>query len=593
MSKKKVKNKNTNAGFWKIFISLVTILIFSPLFFALIFYLLFLDKIYPGVMAGNLPLGNKTVEEATLLLSSFEENIPNEVSLLSQDKEWRLSLAEVSFHLRARETANIAYRYGRSGNFINDLLTIVKAFKNGAEIPFDYIIDEKVLVNNIAEIFTEVFSVAIDPKIEMTTNINSGKKMVSVIPGQEGRELDKDKTLLMIKERLGKFDFSPVDLPIHPINPAFGQAQIDKTKERAERLLDKELSLSFEDYLWNLKDSELLDFLAYEGTYSTEKLANYASTISRTIERTPQNAAFNFVDNKVTLFRPAVDGVELDIDRFIEAVTEALQNLEKSEEKIKVSIPVKTKSPEVTTGSVNNLGIKELIGRGYSTFKGSAQERVHNVVLASSKISGALIKPGEVFSFNKTLGDVSGATGFKQAYIIKDGRTVLGDGGGVCQVSSTLFRAALNAGLPIEERWPHSYRVSYYEQGFGPGLDATVFDPSYDLKIKNDTPGHILIQAYTDTNNLKLTFDLYGTSDGRVATISKPKIWSETPPPPDFYQDDPTLPAGTVKQVDWKAWGAKVSVDYKVTRGNEVLQQKTFYSNFSPWRAVFLRGTRP
>jgi vancomycin resistance protein YoaR len=341
-----------------------------------------------------------------------------------------------------------------------------------------------------------------------------------------------------------------------------------------------------------LADTEIIDFLEFDGSYSTEKIANFANSISSAIERSPQNASFQFTNNKVTLFRPAVDGVVLDTDLFTEKVVEALETLEKSEEKISLVIPVKKKAPDITTESVNNLGIKELIGRGYSTFKGSIAGRIHNVVLASSKISGVLIKPGEIFSFNKTLGDVSAATGFQQAYIIKEGRTVLGDGGGVCQVSSTLFRAALDAGLPIEERWPHSYRVSYYEQGFGPGLDATVFDPSYDLKFRNDTPGHILIQAYTDTNNLKLTFELYGTNDGRISVISPPKIWSETPPPPDLYQDDPTLPVGTVKQVDWKAWGAKVSFDYKVTRGTEVLQQKTFYSNYSPWRAIFLKGTR-
>lgn len=593
MSKKEKQHKSKKRSFLGIAVFLLSIFILSPLVFLLAFYLAFLNKIYPGVMVDNIPLGNKTVEEAEQLLSDLGKKIPAEMVLRSQNKEWRLSLAETSFRLRARETANKAYYYGRSERAEENIGIIFKTFKDGVQIPLEYILDEKILENNINVIFTEVFLVAIDPKIEMTTDFNSGMKLVIVTPGQTGAELDKDKALEMIKTKLEAFDFSAMDLPIHPINPAFGQAQIDKTKERAEGLLDKELSLSFEDYLWNLKDSELLDFLAYDGTYSTDKIANYASTISRTIERAPQNAAFNFVDNKVTLFRPAVDGVELDIDKFTEKVVEGLENLEKSEEKLTVSIPVKKKAPEITTESVNNLGIKELIGRGYSNFKGSIAGRIHNIVLASSKINGALIKPGEVFSFNKTLGDVSAATGFQQAYIIKEGRTVLGDGGGVCQVSTTLFRAALNAGLPIEERWAHSYRVSYYEQGFGPGLDATVFDPSYDLKIRNDTPGYILIQAYTDTNNLKLTFDLYGTSDGRVSTISKPKIWSETPPPPDLYQDDPTLPIGTVKQVDWRAWGAKVSFDYKVTKGGEVLQQKTIYSNFSPWRAIFLKGTRP
>ncbi|MCJ7792631.1 MAG: VanW family protein, partial [Candidatus Marinimicrobia bacterium] len=166
-----------------------------------------------------------------------------------------------------------------------------------------------------------------------------------------------------------------------------------------------------------------------------------------------------------------------------------------------------------------------------------------------------------------------------------------GDGGGVCQVSTTFFRAALAAGLPIIERAPHAYRVYYYEQNSQVVVDATVWEPSPDLKIKNDTPAHILVQTFVNTGQYRLTFEFYGTADGRVATISKSRIWDQTPPPPDLYQDDPTLPAGTTKQIDWSAWGAKVAFDWKVERAEEILQERTFYSSYRPWQAIFLRGT--
>jgi len=110
------------------------------------------------------------------------------------------------------------------------------------------------------------------------------------------------------------------------------------------------------------------------------------------------------------------------------------------------------------------------------------------------------------------------------------------------------------------------------------------------LKFKNDTPAYILIQAKVDVKNKILTFELYGTTDGRIVTISKSRIWDQVPPPPDLYQDDPSLPAGQIKQIDWKAWGAKVSFDYKVERGGETLQNRTFYSNYRPWQAIYLRG---
>jgi len=229
------------------------------------------------------------------------------------------------------------------------------------------------------------------------------------------------------------------------------------------------------------------------------------------------------------------------------------------------------------------------LGRGISNFAGSIPNRIYNIGLTASKINGVLVPPDEIFSFNQTVGDITAATGFKQAYVIKEGRTVLDDGGGVCQDSTTLFRAVLNAGLPVVKRTAHAYRVSYYEQGFPPGLDATVFYPSVDFQFKNDTPASILIQAYT--SGLTLYIDLYGTSDGREVSLTRPVITNQTPPPPELRQDDPSLPKGTVKQVDWGAWGATVTFKRTVTRAGQTLLNETWRSNFKPWQAVYLVGT--
>jgi vancomycin resistance protein YoaR len=271
-----------------------------------------------------------------------------------------------------------------------------------------------------------------------------------------------------------------------------------------------------------------------------------------------------------------------------------LRTLEGSDEtQFTLDIPVDKSSPKTGTSDINNLGIKELIGRGTSKFAGSIPNRIHNVNLAASKFKGVLVAPGETFSFNETLGDVSEMTGYKQAYVIKEGKTVLGDGGGVCQVSSTLFRAALDAGLPIVERQAHAYRVGYYEQNSAPGFDATVYAPHPDLKILNDTPGHILIQPVIDLPNVFLAFEIYGSSDGRISEVGKPVVANQVAPAEDLYIDDPTLTTGVIKQTEHKAWGAKVTFTYKVTRNGEKLIERTFISNYRPWQAVFLRGTGP
>lgn len=329
---------------------------------------------------------------------------------------------------------------------------------------------------------------------------------------------------------------------------------------------------------------------------NTATLEEFLFNLSQRINVDPKDALFSFENGKVKAFRLSQPGQKLDTKKTAQLLYEYIQSLVSSNrldvDTISLPLPVNIEDPSISTEESNTYGIKEIIGRGSSRFAHSIPGRIHNVTLAASRINGRLIPPQSIFSFNEALGDVSAATGFQPAYIIKDGKTILGDGGGVCQVSTTLFRAALNTGLPIVERFAHAYRVGYYEQDSQPGFDATVYAPSVDLKIKNDTDNYILIQATTDTNSATLVFEFYGTKDERTVELSTPKIYSQSPPPPDLYQDDPTLQAGEVKQTDFAAWGAKVEFYYKVTKNGQVLTEKKFFSNYRPWQAVFLKGTK-
>ena len=255
-------------------------------------------------------------------------------------------------------------------------------------------------------------------------------------------------------------------------------------------------------------------------------------------------------------------------------------------------IPIKILKPKVSTDQVNNLGIKELIGQGESLFQHSIQSRVFNITLAASRLNGILIAPDDTFSFNNALGDISAFTGYKQAYIIQNGKTILGDGGGVCQVSTTFFRTALKTGLPMIERHAHAYRVGYYEQDSPPGLDATIYSPTVDLKFKNDTKHHILIQTQIDQGLQKLTVSFFGTKDNRIINISKPIVTNTTSALPSVYRDDPTLAKGVIKQIDFAAGGAKSTFTREVIKDGKIAISDTFVSNFRPWAAVYLRGTK-
>ena len=552
-----------------------------------IFNLYFINKVFPGVYVAGINIGGKNIEEAKNILSG---NIvfPESISLKSDEQNFDIPLKSIAFVWDPTKTATRAYSYHRTGNIFLNLTRQLQTLFNKENLGISLSFDEQALSQNLALISSVLAVDPIYPKLDVIGN------NVVVEKGKPGSEVDQKLLRVQIGYNLSILDTSPVSIPIKTIDSTLSDKEADIFKNRGKALLNKNLTLKYNPYSLSLDGQSLLKYLDPAGDYKKEEITSLAEKIAQNVNRDPQNSIFVFKDEKVEEFTPDEDGVKVKGQSLMDTVIGNLRTLEYSDENsITVEIPVELTSPKIKTEDANNLGIKQLLGKGISSFKGSIPGRVHNISLASSRFKGVLVAPQETFSFNKVLGDVSALTGYKQAYIIKDGRTVLGDGGGVCQVSTTLFRAVLDAGFPIVERRAHSYRVSYYEQGSPVGIDATVFDPTADLKFKNDTPANILIQPSFDSKKSLLVFDIYGTSDGRKSYISKPVMSEITAPPEDLYTDDPTLPLGIVKQIDHKAWGAKVSVDYKVTRGNETLFEKTFYSNYHPWQAVYLRGTGP
>lgn len=347
------------------------------------------------------------------------------------------------------------------------------------------------------------------------------------------------------------------------------------------------ISLVFQAYLNGVNLSPAF-------SVSDQALKQALAPMQKALYVAPVDAIFQFENNKVKTFTPSSDGQELDIASIESDIQNHIPYLVATgnPKSFTITSSLHITHPKIQTGDANNLGITELIGMGTSLFQHSIPSRIYNVTLGATRVNGTLIKPGEEFSFAKAVGDVSSLTGYQQAYVIQNGHTVLGDGGGICQVSTTLFRAALNAGLPITERHAHDYRVGYYEEDGPPGIDATVYVPSVDLKFRNDTGHSILIQSVVDPVNLRLTFYLYGTKDGRDVTMTTPVVSNETPAPSPLYQDDPTLPRGEVKQIDFAANGARVSFSRTVKKNGKVIINDTYISNYRPWQAVFLVGTK-
>ena len=329
-------------------------------------------------------------------------------------------------------------------------------------------------------------------------------------------------------------------------------------------------------------------------SYNELKLTTLIQPFRKNIDKNPVNASFAFEDSKVTAFTLAQEGKRVDLPTIRLQMLSAIPVLFKSPHPhtITFNLPVEAIPPQITNNSFNNYGITELVSNGTSLFAGSIPSRVYNIGLAASRLNGVLVPPGTIFSFDKAVGDISSLSGYKQAYVIQNGHTVLGDGGGVCQVSTTMFRAILNAGLPVVERNAHAYRVHYYEEDSPVGIDAAIYSPTVDLKFKNDTQHYILIQSVFDPQAERLTFNFYGTKDGRNVTINQPVILSQTPAPPPLYQDDPNLPIGQIQQTDFAADGANVYFTRTVSKNGKIILSDKFVSNYKPWQAVFLRGTK-
>jgi len=216
---------------------------------------------------------------------------------------------------------------------------------------------------------------------------------------------------------------------------------------------------------------------------------------------------------------------------------------------------------------------------------------MHNIARAARNFYGIVIAPGQEFSFNQYLGEVSADQGYEQGLIIFGGRTIEGVGGGVCQVSTTAFQAAFWAGFPITERWEHGYRVGYYDDGEGPGMDATVYSPLVDFRFINDTPYHLLIENYYSEANSSLTFKFYSTSLGRRIEKTEPVIANVVPAKPDIWELNEDLEPGEIEQVDWAVEGADVTVERNVFNvSGDLIRQDIFVSNYVPWQNIYQYG---
>ena len=254
---------------------------------------------------------------------------------------------------------------------------------------------------------------------------------------------------------------------------------------------------------------------------SRTNIKTFVNDLAKSIDTEPKNARlkFNPNTNQFDEVTSHTDGIKLNKEQTTEAIIKAL-----SDNQTKINLSYDKIPAQITSQTAHELGIKELIGQGISDFRGSTKSRIHNIKTASKHFDGLAIAPGEEFSFTSILGPVDGEHGYKEELVIKDNETKPEYGGGICQVSTTVFRGAVLTGLKITERHNHSYPVHYY---LPIGFDATVYVPRPDLRFINNTPGYILLNV--EMEGTKLIFNYYGTKDGRTVTMDGPHVTERQP----------------------------------------------------------------
>lgn len=592
--------------------SLVASLIACALFivlgilFSIIFEVAYTGRIYPGVRAGGVNIGGM---DKSLAVAEIADGIrypdTGQVLLFTETGgQWLFSPSQLGLYLDPEATAELALLPGREGSAFQRMADQLAAAYGGQEVTPRFIFEKQAAKLQLEEIARQVDKPVVEPSITIQGTD------ITINPGQDGSVVDIEATVAFIQAQVAQLKDGAVPLVFKTLKPEI--VDVNAQADIARAILSEPLTLTVpagqtgEAGPWTIDRETLAQMLSFEYidtgstkeyalTLKSEALVRFLATIAPELLRYPQNAKFIFNDDthQLDLHEASITGRALNVDRSLDHIHQELLA-----GKHQIELQFDFTNPAVTDDATgDSLGITELVHQQSSYFYGSTASRVQNITAAASRFLGVLVAPGETFSMSDALGDISLDNGYAEAAIILGGRTIQGVGGGVCQVSTTLFRAAFFAGFPIVERHPHAYRVYYYEKAAGnaldtslAGLDATVFVPLIDLKFTNDTPNWLLMETYVYPEASRITWKFYSTSDGRTVdwTTTGPVNIKEAPEP--AYNENPELSQGEVKQVDWAADGAEVTVERRVTKNGALYIEDRFYTNYQPWQAVYEYG---
>jgi vancomycin resistance protein YoaR len=585
----------------------VCVFLFVLLLLSLGFQLVFIGRILPGVTVAGIDVGGMTVTDAAGKINTaitFPRS--GRITLQDGDQTWQVTPTDLGLFLDPNASAESAFGVGREGNLVKAMAEQFGAIYYGHPASLALIFDQRTAYQYLSNLKKQVDLPAVEANISL-----QGTNVV-VTNGQAGRTLDIEATLAFLTPLMSSFQNSTLPLVVHEAQPEVMDATAQANLAR--QILSQPLTLTLPDGQpdksklgpWVIQPADLaamLDFervsangasASYQVTIDSDALRSYLVSLSSAVALDPQNTRFTFNDgtSQLDVIQPAVIGRTLNIDKSIATIQQQLAQGSHT-----IALDFDLTSPQVTDNMTGaQLGITQLIKSYTSYFRSSPNARMQNIQTAASRFHGLLVPPGATFSMAQQIGDISLDNGYAEAPIIVGDRTISGVGGGVCQVSTTLFRTAFFAGFPIVDRTPHAYRVGYYEQtatGHDPnlaGLDATVFFPLVDLQFTNDTPYWLLMETYFDASNYSLTWKFYSTSDGRTVQYDTTGPTNLVDPPPDVYTENPDLSKGEIKQEEYAVQGADVTVNRTVSRNGSVYFSDTYTTHYVPWANAYQYG---
>jgi len=525
------------------------------------------DKISYGIDLAGIPIGGLTIDQAKQKLSQKIENFLNqEITLRYTNKNknriWTAFPEQLGVEINVNLSLSKAFKIGHEHNLLSNLWQQLLALLNRQKLSLIYTINQK----NLEQFVSQNLNSINDPAINASWKYNQQLNQFVQIPSQSGTIVNQKKLIADLNKKILNLESGHIELSLTADIPKIVETETISAYKQANQIIENSpyrlittSPLTQEETKLILSQQDIISLIKFQAVkddsentilgagLNPDKLKQYLNTISNSINQDPVNAKFVLEQRRVTEFRPSQKGARLKIEKNIQKIEE---NILQGNKKINLETSIIT--PSITTEQSNDLGINTLLGKGVSNFGGSSWNRSQNIKIGAEQFNGVLIEPGEELSVNKTIGEVGPEQGYKQELIIKKDKTVPEYGGGLCQVSTTAFRAAVNSGLSITERVPHAFPVAYYNpQGF----DATIYPPHPDLRFVNNTPGHVLIQTRTKGTNL--IFEFYGTDDGREVKVEGP------------YQYD-LKPDGSMKAI----------LTRKIYKNKELIDEKSWYSNY-------------